>query len=269
MKKPLRLSDDFMKSLNKQQSHRIISIEDRIEQSWKAIDIMLSLNVINGISGSAPPPPMSQKSKQILQDMDASAKHLAEALGAGKAGAMSQFDIDRNNIWDAVRRNGIATVLSFIDVQLVTNIEKFFAGLVVSYITMFNHGQRTALPADKIFANKTDLKELHKRFYDLRNKWYAHTELEEGRHILKYRVDEEGKITIYKMGEQITPEYHLSESFNLFKCTGQVSLFIDKDLDEKISALMETLTVTQKDILVHHWNHENTLKKFDGHESRI
>ena len=105
--------------------------------------------------------------------MAANVEHLAQALGIGKTEEMSQLDIDRNNIWDAVRRNGVAMVLSFIDVQIVANIEKFFAGLVVAYVTMFNKGQRAALPADKIFANDAGLKALHTRFYDLRDKWYA------------------------------------------------------------------------------------------------
>jgi hypothetical protein len=257
MKRSADLPADFVRSLCDQQKHRVKSIEDRIEQSWKALDIVLSVNVINGIAGPVPPPPMSQESERLLQDMAANAKHLANALGVGKTEETSQFDIDRNNIWDAVRRNGVAVVLSFIDTQLVTNIEKFFSGLVVSYITMFNKGQRTALPADKIFANDAGLKALHTRFYDLRDKWYAHVVREDGRHALRYRVDEQGAITIDKKGEQITPEHHLSEFVNLFNCAYHVASFIDKDLDEKVAALMKTLTQPQKDILCRHWNRAN------------
>ena len=52
-------------------------------------------------------------------------------------------------------------------------------------------------------------------------------EREDGRHTLRYRVDERGEIEFDKNGEQITPEYHLSEFVNLFKCTNQVAIFID------------------------------------------
>ena len=258
MKKSLKLPADFAKSLDKKQERTVKLIEDRIEQRWKALDIILSLNVINSIAGPVPPPSMLQKSEQLLQDMAQNAKHLAHALGVGKTEEMSQFDIDRKNIWDAVRRNGVAVVLSFIDTQLITNIEKFFGGLVVAYITMFNEGQRAALPVDKVFANNAGIKALHTRLYDLRDDWYAHVGREDGRHALAYRVDECDKITIDKNGEQTTPEYHLSEFVNLFKCTNHISFFIDKDIDEKIAKLMETLTDHQRDILCRHWNRGNS-----------
>ncbi len=46
MKKSLNLPTDFVKSLDIKQKNLVKSIEDRIEQSWKALDIILSLNVI-------------------------------------------------------------------------------------------------------------------------------------------------------------------------------------------------------------------------------
>ena len=253
----MSLPADVINSLTKDQKHRIKTIEDRIEQSWKAQDIILSVNVINGIAGPASPPPMSEECERLLEDMAASVKHLGNALGVCSAEEMLQFDIDRNNIWSAVRRYGVATVLLFVNAQLVTNIEKFFSGVVVDYVTMFNKGQRAALPADKIFANNLNIKALHTRFYELRNEWYAHVERQDGRHILRYRVDKSNEIIIDKIGERVAPEYHLSEFANLYKCANHVLLFIDKDLDEKIAELMKTLTAPQKDILRRHWNGGN------------
>ncbi|WP_146255408.1 hypothetical protein [Azospirillum sp. TSA6c] len=257
MKKTLKLPDDFLNALSNEQKFKIKAIEDRIEQKWKTLDIILSLNVINGIAGPVTPPPMPERSKELLEDIEENIKKLSQALGIGKTEEISQLDIDRKNIWDAVNRYGIAVVLTFIDSQIVTNIEKFFAGLVVAYITMFNSGQRAQLPANKIFAGDADLQALHKRFYDLRDEWYAHVGRNDGRHNLKYRIDESGKIFIDKSGEQITPEYHLSEFSNLFKCAIRVSSFIETDIDERVSDIMSSLDGNQKDILSEHWSREN------------
>lgn len=257
MERYMELPECFIESLDKKQKNKLKAIEDRIEQKWMAYTIIMSLNVIDSIISPQPPPNIPPETLSELEDIS---KELAKALPVDIM-RKSPLDVIRENIWSAVNQIGVIGVLSFVDSQIVLNIEKFFSGLVVSYVAMFNKGERAALPADKIFSKNEPLKIKHERLCDLRNKWYGHVELKNGRHSIRYKLNENRDI-IFNTASHSSPEYHSDEYKNLRACTAFVHNYICLDIDAKINELLNEMTEVQKGILQRYWDSkQNTEKK--------
>lgn len=249
MEKSLSLPNEFLNGMNPTQKDCVKIVEDRIEQRYKAIDLILSLNVINGIVGKNPDE-LTDAQRQILEDGAPFMEELHRAICKGEE---TQLDKDRRAIWDMVRRGGVAYVLTFVDSQIVTNIEKFFVGLVITYVAMFTSGRREPLKVSDVFVEGSSEETLHQYFFNLRNTWYAHNTRPDGRHRLKYSVDQSGALIFDKNGEQITPEYHNTQFKNLFICVMHTMDFIEKDIDARVQSFMGTLSMAQRDTLCQHW----------------
>ena len=222
---------------------RIKSLEDRIEQSYQAHQLMQSLLAISEIIETNPAPkrtlPMSPDPLAILEEI------------CKDAPPPTQLDKDRDAIWEMARRSGKQYVLAFLSPKLWQSLEVLFSGIVVSYIQMFTGGDgRSKLDHSHVFKGNDDLKVAHEKFDSLRNKQYAHKEFEDDRHQLSYFADNQGVIAIDVDGVQHSKHYHLALCPDLLRCLAKVSSYLKQDIKERGKNLIEKLTEDQKLVLL-------------------
>jgi len=218
-------------------------MEDRIEQSYQVHQLMQSLLAIAEIIEAKPapklalplPPDILDGFKDILKDIP----------------PPTQFDKDRDAIWEMARRSGKEYVLAFLSPKLWQSLEVLFSGIVVSYIQMFNGGDgRSKLDHSHVFKGNDNLKAAHEKFDSLRNKQYAHKDFEDDRHQLSYFIENQDVIAIDVDGVQHIKHYHFTLCTDLLRCLAKVSSYLKQDIKERGESLIEILTEEQKLILL-------------------
>ncbi|HGX3311281.1 TPA: hypothetical protein ACNH8R_002306 [Pseudomonas aeruginosa] len=224
--------------------NKLKQLEDRIEQSYQVHQLTQSLLAITDIVGPKPEPiqtsPLSEDlvgaMNQLLQD----------------APPPRQLDVDRDAIWDMQRRAGTGYVLAFLSPKLWMSLEELFAGIVVGYQQMFTRSSRETLDEDQVFAELVDLKSTHDKIRRIRNKHYAHKELEHDRHHISYFIDEQGAIKLDAGGAQNTIHYHATLSMDLIKCLRAVASYLELDIKSRSDHIVGNLTVAQQQALRAH-----------------
>lgn len=224
---------------------KIKSLEDRIEQRYQVYQLRQSLLAIAEVIEPNPVPDRSYPlSPDLLACMDEILKD---------APPPTQVDKDRDAISEMVRRSGKIYVLAFLSPKLWQSLEVLFSGIVVSYIQMFSGGDsRSMLDHSRVFKDNEGLKAAHDKFSILRNKQYAHKELEHDRHQISYFVDDQGAIAINVDGAQHSKEYHLNLCTDLLQCLTEVSSYLKQDIKERSENLIKNLTENQKLFLLGH-----------------
>lgn len=233
---------------------RLSRVEDRIEQKYKAKDILCCLHSIHKFFDKEKESKY-QLSENIKKDFQNIFEELNKNNEISNAEPLSQVHADRDTIHEIVERIGTAATLLFVDTQLVVNIEKFFSGLVLSYMTIFcSTKSRSRIDATEVF-NDREI-EYHKEFETLRNTWYAHTEDEAGRHELTYIVSE-GNIKFKENIYQSQPEYYTTYYNKLYICTEKLVLYIENDIKKQISKLEQNLSEQEVNKLIDNYNQKN------------
>jgi len=235
--------EDFVGDLIFQK--RVKSLEDRIEQSYQVYQLRQSLLAIAEI---IEPDHFSDRSIPLNSDLLACIKEILK-----DAPPPTQVDKDRDAISEMVRRSGKLYVLAFLSPKMWQSLEVLFSGIVVSYIQMFSGGDsRSMLDHSRVFKDNEGLKAAHDKFSILRNKQYAHKELEHDRHQISYFVDDQGAIAINLNGAQHSKEYHLDSCTDLLRCLAEVSSYLKQDIEKRSENLIKNLTENQKLFLLDH-----------------
>ncbi|AZD00634.1 hypothetical protein [Pseudomonas chlororaphis] len=224
--------------------NKIKGLEDRIEQSYQVYQLTQSLLAISDIIDSKPvpkqdfplPAELVEAMKLLLQD----------------APAPTQLDRDRDAIWEMRRRAGTQYVLAFLSPNLWMSLEELFAGIVVGYQQMFTSSNRAPLKEKDVFAGQNELKAVHQKIECIRNKHYAHKELEHGRHRVAYFIDEHGAITIDAGGAQTIIHYHLTLCPDLIRCLLAATSYLKQDIKSRSDHIVGNLTEEQKQALRAH-----------------
>ncbi|MBP0714236.1 hypothetical protein ABXK61_13035 [Burkholderia sola] len=227
---------------------QIKQLEDRIEQRYQVHQLTQSLLAIVDIIGPRPEP---KKDAPLSAEL---AEAMAELLK--DVPAPTQLDVDRDVIWEMRRRKGTQYVLAFLSPKLWMSLENLFAGIVVGYLQMFTSSSRgpqketrSRLSENKVFAGQEDLKAAHEKIEYLRNRQYAHKELEHDRHCASYVIDAQGAIAIDAGGAQNTIHYHPTLSVDLIKCLGAVALYLRQDIQSRSDHIVGSLTEEQRQVL--------------------
>ncbi|WP_025807842.1 hypothetical protein [Pseudomonas chlororaphis] len=223
---------------------KLKQLEDRIEQSYQVHQLTQSLLAIADIVGPKPEPVRSspmpaefvEAMEQLLQDVP----------------PPTQLDRDRDAIWDMQRRAGTQYVLAFLSPKLWMGLEELFAGIVVGYQQMFTSDHRARLNEDKVFAGQEDLKVVHRKIDYLRDKQYAHKELEDGRHCISYLVDVQGAIKLDTGGAQTIIQYHPALCMDLIRCLRAVATYLGKNIQSCSDHILSNLTENQRQALRTH-----------------
>lgn len=223
---------------------KLKQLEDRIEQSYQVHQLTQSLLAIADISGPRPEPiqplPMpeglAEAMEQLLQD----------------APEPTQLDKDRDAIWEMRRRLGTQCVLAFLSPNLWMSLEELFAGIVVGYQQMFTSDKRVQLKEKDVFAGQEELKKIHEKIEYIRNKQYAHKELELDRHCISYFIDGQGAIAIDAGGAQNSIHYHHTLCMELIKCLQAVASYLGQDIKSRSNHIVGNLTDEQRHVLREH-----------------
>lgn len=219
------------------------ALEDRIEQSYLVDELTQSLVAISELIEPEPVPSkdIGHLSPEFPSCLELLLRDVPEP---------TQFVKDRDTIWDLVSRYGKSTVLLFVSPKLRMNLEVLYAGIVVSYIRMFNGStKRTQLDYKLVFSGLDDLKRMHEKIDELRDKQYAHNGLSVGRHHIGYRVDINGNITIDADGPQNSRQNHLEMCNDLLQCLSKVRSYLRDDIAKKSDKIIGKLSNSQKEFL--------------------
>ncbi|MGU2315864.1 hypothetical protein ACSEV1_27385 [Pseudomonas aeruginosa] len=230
---------------------KLKQLEDRVEQSYQVHQLTQSLLAIADIVGPKPEPvrssPMpaelAEAMEQLLQDAPPS----------------TQLDRDRDAIWDMQRRAGTQYVLAFLSPKLWMSLEELFAGIIVGYQQMFTSSirgpqrpTRAPLKEKDVFAGENELLAVHQKIEHLRNKHYAHKQLEHDRHCISYFIDGHGAINLDAGGAQNAIHYHPALCMDLIKCLRAVASFLGQDIRSRSDHIVGNLTDKQRDVLRAH-----------------
>ncbi len=228
-------------SENKAIANKIKTIEDRIEQKYQALDIQSSLLAINEIISD---PPKPKKESQLTPELLALLSELPK-----ESPPHSQLDIDRDHIWDMIRRHGKLYVLGFTSSRLILSLESLFSGLVISYMKIFSPAGRAQIEYTKAFSDKKDLKIIHEKIKELRNTHYAHQENEDWRHTLHY-FNENENLIIDTNAPHHSPQFHVNLLDDMLKCVNTLIIFVEGDINSKWNDLVKSLTAEQRAFLL-------------------
>lgn len=83
----------------------------------------------------------------------------------------------------------------------------------------------------------------------LRNKQYAHKELDHDRHHASYFIDEQGGIKIDAGGAQTTIHYHPTLCVELINCLQAVASYLAQDIGTRNDHIVGKLTDEQRHAL--------------------
>lgn len=230
---------------------KLRQLEDRIEQSYQVHQLTQSLLAIADIVGPKPEPIRSSPMPAEL--VEAMEQLLRDAPPP------TQLDRDRDAIWDMQRRAGTQYVLGFLSPKLWMSLEELFAGIVVGYQQMFTSSirgpqrpTRAPLKEKDVFAGENELKAVHQKIELLRNKHYAHKELEHDRHCISYFIDGHGAINLDAGGAQNTIHYHPTLCMELVRCLRVVASYLGQDIKSRSDHIVGNLTEDQRQALRAH-----------------
>lgn len=235
---------------NNKLHHQIRSLESYHELTYDMLDIQNSIIAINRV---APQDHKAAGDKYSQCQID---ENLAEAL---KEFSVSYAKAEKNPVQkmrdalEEIKRDfDTATILLFLCPQFYLSVETMMSGAVVTYIKAFNSSTgRSKLDANDVFAENPALKAFHMNLEELRNKHFAHTELQANKHYLQFiRKTEEKIVTLDRKPPhkeiQFYREINLIE-FN--KCVHQTICFLQRKIDNLSTTIESVLTEEQKEIL--------------------
>ncbi|WP_186055036.1 hypothetical protein [Burkholderia gladioli] len=227
---------------------RLKTLEDRIEQSYQVHQLTQTLIEIVEIIGHRQSPARPAEVPQEIMD---TLRQFVQNTTVPEH--MRQLNADRDAISDMVRRNGKGYVLGLLSHRLRLGLEVLFAGLVVSYIQMFEGADgRSKIDKRKFFKGNNEIENAHETFDMLRNKQYAHKELAFDRHRICYTVDGSGQIAIDPNAPQMTREYHLESSGDLLRLLKALHIHLSEEIKDRSAAILERLSDEQKHVLLEH-----------------
>lgn len=227
---------------------KLKTLEDRIEQSYQVHQLMQSLTAIVEIVTQRPAPARSIEVSQEV--MDTLRKFVQETSVPEH---MRQLNADRDAIADMVNRNGKGYVLGLLSHRLRFGLEVLFGGIVIGYIQMFEGADgRSKIDKKKFFKGSDRIAKAHEMFDMLRNKQYAHKELDFDRHRICYTVDGSGQIAIDSGTPQMTRDYHIESSGDLLRLLMALAAHLSEEINERSAALVEGLSDEQKHVLLEH-----------------
>ncbi|MFA4629732.1 hypothetical protein P2A10_13475 [Xanthomonas perforans] len=220
---------------------KLRKVEDRIEQGYQVEQLKRSLIAIIDIVGEKREPARTlPSSKGAIEAMQKLLRDNAPP---------SELDLDREVIWRMQRKAGTEYVLAFLSPGLWGSLEELFAGIVVFYQQMFTSSSRAMLNEDRVFAGRNDLKVMHDEIKRVRNKQYAHKELEHDRHRISYFIDSQGGIKLDVDAAHSTTQYHATLYTTLFHCLCAVDSYLKKDIRSLADNIVSSLTEVQRDAL--------------------
>ncbi|CAI3947732.1 unnamed protein product [Commensalibacter communis] len=242
--------------LSQQTRKKIKDIEDRVEQKYKAIDIKSCLITIDRFCDKKDS--HEELSENVtIEDWLVEYKAFKEKQGSCLEKPSDNFFTNRDKIHEIKQQFGTATTLFFVDTQLVVNIEKFFSGLLLSYMTIFDkNSKRLEVDSTLVFTETEDQK-THQSFHRLRDKWYAHTEINSKKNSLVYQILND-KIKFHEDKFHVQDEYFANNYKKLYSCTTKLLKYIENDICKRISKLEKNLPEKDKTILKEYYKTKET-----------
>lgn len=227
---------------------RLKTLEDRIEQSYQVHQLTQTLIEIVEIVEHRQ---SLARSTEVSQEVMDTLRTFVQDTPVPEH--MRQLNADRDAISDMVRRNGKGYVLGLLSHRLRFGLEVLFAGLVVSYIQMFEGADgRSKIDKRKFFKRNYEIENAHETFDMLRNKQYAHKELDFDRHRICYTVDGSGQIAVDPGAPQMAREYHLESSGDLLRLLTALRVHLSEEIKDRSAAILGLLSDEQKRVLLEH-----------------
>lgn len=144
------------------------------------------------------------------------------------------------------------TILLFLCPQFYLSVETMISGAVVTYIKAFNRSTgRSKLDVNDVFAENPDLKAFHMNLEELRNKHFAHTELQANKYYLQFiRKAKEKIVTLdRKPPHEKIQFYREINLIDFNKCVHQTIYFLQRKIDKLSTTIESALTEEQKEIV--------------------
>lgn len=221
-------------------------LEDRIEQSYHVHQLTQTLTAIVEIVAQRQSP---SRPTDVSQEVMDNLRKFVQAATVPEG--MCQLNADRDAIADMVRRNGKGYVLGLLSHRLLFCLEVLFGGIVVGYIRMFEGADgRSKIDKEKFFKGSVEIAQAHKTFDMLRNKQYAHKELDFDRHRICYTVERGGQIAIDPGAPQVTRDFHLESSGDLLRLLMALRAHLSEEINDTSAALVKRLSDEQKRVLL-------------------
>jgi len=126
------------------------------------------------------------------------------------------------------------------------------SGAVVTYIKAFNSSTgRSKLDANDVFSGNTALKKFHINLDELRNKHFAHAELQANKHYLQFirKTEEEILMLDRKPPHEKIQFYREVNLIEFNKCVNHTICFLQSKIDKISSNIESLLTEEQKEVL--------------------
>lgn len=164
----------------------------------------------------------------------------------------NDFNRIRNNIEEARTTLGLYTTLMLLHSGLSLNLELLFSGAILNYYKAFNASKRgrSTLEPNIVYKDHKDFLELHQEIKKLRNKHYAHADLEANKHLLTFLLSKNQKKINFELSSHINSEYwHQFDCKTFYNMTVHLQEFLKTKIELKATQAQEELSESQKEKL--------------------
>lgn len=219
-------------------------LESFIEIDFDMMDVCYTIEALRSCS-SEPCRPKATINKEPEESADF-IKDLQPLLDEYNRNR-NPVQIMRDNIWEYKDKIGVYGVLMFLENRLAMSLEQLLNGAVVKYSKAFNESQRrSVLSPKKIFKNNPECLEFHNYLIELRNKHYAHTELELGKHMLAYVESEDDEkiefVTDSHTSQEFWPKF---DYLRFYQTVEVVREYLKNEMKGKAQAIKNGLSKEQ------------------------
>lgn len=162
---------------------KIKSLESYHEIIYEMIDVQRSIIAINSIS------PQDVSAGRMVSPYNSDGVVEAYQIILDDEGASGREPVAPicNEIENLKEKYSMSLILTCLCPDFFLSIERLLAGAVVTYFKAFNSSTgRSRIKADAVFGKSSDLSKFHRRLFDLRNKHFAHADLQANKYYLSY-----------------------------------------------------------------------------------
>lgn len=230
--------------------HLIGSLESYHELTYDMLAIQNSIIAINRVAPQDHKTASEKYSQyKIDENLVAILKELSDSYAKAEKNPVQKM---RDALEEIKRDFGTAEILQFLCPQFYLSVETIMSGAVVTYIKAFNSSTgRSKLDANDVFAETSDLKAFHMDLEKLRNKHFAHTELQANKHYLQFvRSTEDNIVKLDRNPSHETTQFYRDINLIEFnKCVCQTITFLRRKINDLSSTIESLLTKEQNKIL--------------------
>lgn len=195
----------------------------------------------------------SQMKKQFQDvEIDEETEEAVKTLSKDYLEKRTDFQKKRDEFQDFISVLGKRTALLFLSSGLVHSLEYLLSGAITTYVKSFNSSTgRSRLKAKDVFKDNVELLDSHEYIIVLRNKHYAHVDIEANRFFLKFQKnnDENG----FKIDKNMSHNtVNFSENFKyskFLKCINVNIIYLEKSISAMTKTLYKKLSSEQKELL--------------------